>query len=336
MSSDVEKLLIRCGLPQYHAKFLAANIETYAQLYAKRDLLPTIVQDAAHLKRVKEALGDRGDPHAGDYDCGKQDPVEAELIDWERKIRERLRMVAEKQADLKISRVAPHGVSGPSTSSLRGDIRQLQGKIEKAKTLLAMTRGAMRAHRKYTELGKLLYRYRNRAGDPAEVAEVERGMKENADYVKRILVTLQEQGKTLISDEVLTAAMMDAACESAGTAGESATAKHVNPRPPTPNQKEAPTSGSNLPFCVSLRELPPQLRITRLEQEIERLTRELSSSRSAFQESSLLFADERKMLLTRLQAASEDRKAASAAVPMTDFKEVDDSGSVITNELTSD
>ena len=306
MSSDAEKLLLRCGLPQYHPKFLQANLETYAQLQAKRDLLAAIVQDPLHLKRIKEVLGERGDPNAGDFDCANQDPVEAELLDWEKKIRERLRTIAEKQAEKKIARVGPQRGAVPSAASLRSDIRALQGKIDHAKTLLAMTRGAMRSHRKYAELGKLLYRYRNRAGDPAEMNEIETTMRENADYVKRILVALQEQGKTAIDEDVLASAM-DATCDgetptAAAVGGSGASSspskKSTHANPAQTQEREASHSAySNYPFCVSLRELPPQLRIVRLEQEVERLAKELTANRESFQASSLRFADERKALL---------------------------------------
>ena len=202
MSSDAERLLIQCGLTQYTSRFVAANMNTYGSMQAKRTLIPALVGTKEHADRITAALGIKGTADLADGGA-PLDPIEHALEEWERQIRSRMRSIAERQAALMLTRVPAYrrgaAVKAASSGS-RADVHDLVSKLEHCKTLLAAVHSGRRAHRKIVELSKLLRKYQNRAGDPAEVDIVKQQLNDNAAYVQRILVTLEEDGKLFQED----------------------------------------------------------------------------------------------------------------------------------------
>jgi hypothetical protein len=202
MSSDAERLLISCGLVQYTSKFVAANLNTYQSMQQKRELIPALVPNALHAERIVAALGVKGTAAVADVGAAPHDPVEAALDSWEDQIRKRLRSLAQRQAAVMVTRVPNYNRSRTTPlSGTRENNHDLVGKIEHCKTLLAATNSARKSHRKLVELRKLMYRYRNRTGDAAQVEQVQEQMIENEAYVQRILVMLEEEGKLVLQSE---------------------------------------------------------------------------------------------------------------------------------------
>lgn len=203
MSSDAEKLLIRVGLPQYTGRLIAANMSTFTSLQAKKAMIPAIIPNADHAKRIVEALGLRGTQVY--QDAAVSDPVEDALEQWDTQIRARLRKLAERQAAALQTRIplvrASSSSSGSSTTtatSKKVNSHDLVAKIEHCKALLASVHCGKRVHRKWTELTKLLEKYRNKAGDPKDVESAKQQLEENGSYVRKILVMLEEEGKLVM------------------------------------------------------------------------------------------------------------------------------------------
>ena len=59
MSSDAERLLIECGLMQYHTRLMGGNLCTYAQLRRRR-ADPSLVGTPHMLKAVLKSIGKKG------------------------------------------------------------------------------------------------------------------------------------------------------------------------------------------------------------------------------------------------------------------------------------
>ncbi|CUG88770.1 Hypothetical protein, putative [Bodo saltans] len=198
----------------------------------KRDLIPALVPNALHAERIFVALGGKGTAAVGDVSNAPHDPVEAALDSWEAQIRTRLRSLAQRQAAVMVTRVPNYSRTRTAPlSGTRGDNHDLVAKIEHCKTLLAATNSARKSHRKLVELRKLMYRYRNRTGDAAQVEQVQEQMKENEAYVQRILVMLEEEGKLALHPEA-TAAFGDPNAMDA-------------PRPPSSSSKRPVAASSS-------------------------------------------------------------------------------------------
>lgn len=293
MSTESEKLLIRCGLPQYTGKLIASNMITYQSIHAKRDLLAALIPNKEHVTRILTALGNKGSAAhteaVSSTDSGPVDEVESSLIEWEKQLRQRLRLLSERQASNLMTKISIRGANGarPSTLSRQGQ-HELMAKVEHCKTLLAATHSGQKAHRKFAELTKLLTKYKNRAGDPREVDTVMDQLKDHGAYVRRVLVMLQEESK------LHTVFPTDGSpeCDDEGDVDAELNrfTKYADPNPnevPRPpsagraSQRPQSSGGSALapststhPLCVKFQGLPPPIRIAQLEKLVDCLTRD--------------------------------------------------------------